>query len=176
MTEDLRYPIGEFEPKPFSLGLKNRWLLDIQMLPSDLEQAIHNLDEAQLQTPYRPGGWTVQQVVHHVADSHMNAYMRFKLALTEDFPAIKPYDEKAWAMLDDVTTVPVNVSNTLLFALHERWVAAIKKTSEADWNNKKVFHPESKKEMSLWFLLGMYAWHGRHHTQQILSLRERMKW
>ena len=147
----------------------------MQYLPSDLEQAIHNLDEQQLQTPYRDGGWTIHQVVHHVADSHMNAYIRFKLGLTEDNPAIKPYDEGAWAQLNDVKNLPVNISITLLFALHERWCEAIKGLSEEQWN-RTVFHPEKKTEMTLWFLLGMYAWHSRHHTQHILSLRERMKW
>ena len=175
MTTDLRYPIGQYEPEPFTQQQKEKWLLDIQFLPSDLEMAVNNLDEAQLQTPYRDGGWTVHQLVHHVADSHMNAYIRFKLGLTEINPPIKPYEEKAWAELNDVKTLPINISITLLFALHERWVAALKHLTDDDWN-KTVYHPEHKKEMSLWHLLGMYAWHGRHHVQHILSLRERMKW
>ena len=175
LTDDARYPIGKYEPQPYSQQQKDKWLLDLQLLPSDLENAIHNLDEAHLHTPYREGGWTVHQLVHHIADSHMNAYIRFKLGLTEDNPPIKPYDEKAWANLDDVKTLPINISITLLFALHERWVAAIKNLSEEEWQ-RTVFHPEHKKEMTLWFLLGMYAWHGRHHVQHILSLREKMQW
>ncbi len=172
---DLRYPIGKYEPQPFAESIKKKWLQDLQFLPSSLESAIHNLDEAQLQTPYREGGWTVHQLVHHVADSHMNAYIRFKLGLTEENPAIRPYEEKQWAELNDVKQLPVNISITLLFALHERWVAAIKDLTDEEWQ-RTVFHPEHKKEMTLWFLLGMYAWHSRHHVQHILSLRERMQW
>src|SRR4051794_14393590 len=175
MSSDPRYPIGKYEPQPYSQLLKDKRLLDLQLLPSDLENAVHNLDEAQLHTPYREGGWTVHQLVHHIADSHMNAYIRFKLGLTEENPGIKPYEEKLWAELDDVKTLPINISITLLFALHERWYAAVKNLSEEDWQ-RTVFHPEHKKEMSLWFLLGLYAWHGRHHVHHILSLRERMQW
>ncbi len=175
MTNDPRYPIGKYEPQPFSQEQKKKWLSDIDYLPSDVEQSIHNLDEAQLQTPYRDGGWTVHQLVHHIADSHANAYVRFKLGLTEDNPAIKPYLENEWAKLDDVKVLPVNVSITLLFALHQRWHEAIKHLSDEQWM-RTVYHAEHKKEMTLWYLLGMYAWHGRHHTQHILSLREKMKW
>ena len=176
MSLDPRYPIGKYEPQPYSQQKKDKWLLDLQMLPSDLENAVHNLDEAQLKTPYREGGWTVHQLVHHTADSHINAYVRFKLGLTENNPAIKPYEEKLWAELDDVKILPINISTTLLFALHERWVAALKNLSDEEWQQRTVFHPEHKKEMGLWFLLGMYAWHGRHHVQHILSLREKMQW
>lgn len=175
MSPDPRYPIGKYEPKPYSQQQKDKWLLDLQLLPSDLENAVQNLDEAQLHTPYREGGWTVHQLVHHVADSHMNAYIRFKLGLTENNPAIHPYDEKLWAELNDVKTLPINISITLLFALHERWVAALKDLNEEEWM-RTVFHPEHKKEMTLWFLLGMYAWHGRHHVNHILSLREQEQW
>ena len=124
--EELRYPTGKYQPQPFSEKQKEKWLNDLKFLPQELELAIQNLDEAQLQTPYREDGWTVQQLVHHVADSHINAYMRFKLGLTENNPPIKPYEEKEWAKLDDVNTVPINVSITLLHALHRRWVATIK--------------------------------------------------
>ncbi len=137
--------------------------------------AIINLDESQLNTTYREDGWRVKQLVHHLADSHINAYMRFKLALTEDNPAIKTYEEKEWAKLNDVETVPINVSITLLHALHQRWHAAIKDVSEEEWQ-RTIFHPEHKKDMTLWFLLGMYAWHGKHHVKHITSLRERMGW
>jgi uncharacterized damage-inducible protein DinB len=170
-----QYPIGKYEPKPFSEKQKEEWLLDIKFLPEELERAILNLDKAQLDTPYREGGWTVQEVVHHVADSHMNAYCRFKLGLTEDNPTIKPYLEKEWTKLSDVAAIPVNVSVTLLHALHLRLYAAIKDLRDDQWE-RKVFHPESKREMSLWFLLGLYAWHGKHHTAHITTLRETKNW
>ncbi|QEC44943.1 YfiT family bacillithiol transferase [Pseudobacter ginsenosidimutans] len=172
---DLRYPIGKYETQPFSSNQKRLWLQDIQFLPGLLETAIENLDEAQLNTPYRDGGWTVKQVVHHVADSHMNAYVRFKLGLTEDNPTIKPYDEARWAELKDVQAVPINMSITLLYTLHTRWHAAILHLTDQEWQ-RTVFHPEHKKEMSLWLLLGMYAWHGKHHVAHITSLRERKRW
>lgn len=175
MTDELKFPIGKFEPKPFSQEQKEKWLADIQFLPNELELAIQNLDHHQLDTPYREGGWRVQQLVHHVADSHMNAYVRFKLGLTEDNPPIKPYEEGEWAKLDDIDTVPVNVSITLLFALHQRWVATIKNLTDAQWQ-RTVYHPEHKKDIPLWNLLGMYAWHGRHHVRHITALRERMGW
>jgi len=121
MTIDPKYPIGKYEPQAYSDELKNKWLSDLQFLPEDLERAIANLDHDQLDTPYREDGWTVIQLVHHVADSHMNAYIRFKLGLTEENPTIKPYEEKLWAELADNNSVPVNVSITLLHALHLRW-------------------------------------------------------
>jgi len=175
MTEDLRYPIGSYAAQPFSHKQKEEWLLDIKFLPEELEIAVQNLDEHQLQTPYREGGWTVHQLVHHVADSHMNAYIRFRLGLTEENPSIKPYEEKEWAKLNDVKTLPINVSLTLLHALHQRWYATLKDLTEEQWE-RTVFHPEHKKEMSLWFLLGMYAWHGKHHVKHITGLRERKGW
>lgn len=173
--EDTRYPIGKYMPQPFSEKQLQDWLIDIRFLPQHLENAILNLDEKQLETPYRSGGWTVKQLVHHVADSHMNAYIRFKLGLTEENPVIKPYDESAWANLPDTQNLPVNISLTLLHALHTRWVEVLKGITREDWN-RTVFHPEHKKEMTLWFLLGMYAWHSRHHTAHITTLRENMKW
>lgn len=172
---DLQYPIGKYEPKPFSEEQKKEWLNDLLFLPKELELAIQNLDSYQLQTAYREGGWTVQQVVHHVADSHINAYCRFRLGLTEDHAAIRPYEEKEWALLNDINTVPLNISITLLYALHQRMVATIQDLSEEQWQ-RIIYHPESKREMSLWFLLGMYAWHGKHHTRHITTLRERMGW
>ena len=176
VATDLRYPIGEYETKPFSISQKVEWLADLKFLPLQLENAILNLDEAQLHTPYREGGWTVHQLVHHVADSHMNAYIRFKAGLTENNPTIKPYDEKAWAELNDVQKLPINISITLLYALHTRWHEALKYVRDEEWNNKTVFHPEHKKTMRLWYLLGMYAWHGKHHVKHITSLRERKGW
>jgi hypothetical protein len=111
-----------------------------------------------------------------VADSHINAYCRFKLALTEDNPQIKPYDQDLWVEMADVKKLPVNVSMTLLHALHLRWHEALKQVSDNDWNNRTIYHPEYKRTMRLWYLLGMYAWHGRHHVAHINALRERMRW
>lgn len=173
---DVRYPIGKYEPQPYSEEQKQKWIRDIKFLPNDIEIAIQSFDESQYDTCYREGGWTVKQLVHHVADSHMNAYIRFKLGLTEDNPAIKPYEENDWANLQDTFTVPVNVSVTLLHALHRRWVALLESLSEDQYLNKTVFHPEHKRQMSLWFLLGMYAWHGRHHVAHITALKDKMGW
>ncbi|MDB5199910.1 MAG: putative metal-dependent hydrolase [Chitinophagaceae bacterium] len=178
---DLRYPIGKAEDQLFSNKgeydekVKAVHLQEIQMCPSLLENAISNLDEHQLATPYRQGGWTSKQVIHHVADSHMNAYVRFKLALTEDNPTIKPYDEAAWARLSDTQNLPVNISLTLLHALHARWVELMKNMTEEEWQ-RTIFHPEHKHKISLWNMLGTYAWHGKHHTAHITALRERMGW
>ena len=173
---DVRYPIGHFEPQPYSEELKTEWLRDIKFLPNDVELAIQNFDEHQFDTPYREGGWTVKQLVHHIADSHMNAYIRFKLALTEESPTIKSYEEKLWANLADVAAVPVNISVTLLHALHRRWVAAIENLSGEQFMNRYVYHLEQKKQLSLWHLLGMYAWHGRHHVAHINNLKEQKGW
>ena len=175
MTEELKYPVGKYIAQPFSEKTLGEWLIDIKNLPRHLENAILNLDEAQLNTRYRDGGWTVKQVMHHVADSHMNAYIRFKLGLTEDNPTIRPYDEVAWAEMKDTANLPVNISLTLLHALHTRWYEILKHLNEADLN-RTIFHPEHKKEMTLWYLLGMYAWHSRHHTAHVTSLRDRMNW
>ncbi len=172
---DFRYPIGKYLVQPFANDLKSEWLNNIKFLPNDLEQSILNLDEYQLDTPYRDGGWTVKQLVHHIADSHINAYIRFKLALAEDNPTIKPYEENDWVKMDDVQSVPINISITLLHALHQRWYAAIKNLTEEQWN-RTVYHPERKTTMTVWELLGMYAWHGKHHVAHITSLRDRNNW
>jgi uncharacterized damage-inducible protein DinB len=174
-STDLRYPIGRYEATPFSTQQKEEWLNDIKFLPQLLENAVINLDEAQLQTPYREEGWTVQQLVHHVADSHMNAYCRFKLGLTEENPTIRPYDQAAWANLSDTAKIPINISLTLLYALHTRWYSLVSDLELKDWE-RTVLHPEYQKEMTLWYLLGMYAWHGKHHVAHITGLRERNKW
>ena len=173
--EDLRYPIGKYIPQPFSAEQLSKWIIDIRYLPNHLENAVVNLDEHQLQTPYRPEGWTVHQLVHHVADSHLNAYIRFKLGLTEINPVIKPYDEAEWAKLNDTKNLPINISLTLLFALHTRWVTVLENIKDDEWN-RTVFHPEQNKEITLWHLLGMYAWHSLHHTAHITALRQRMNW
>jgi hypothetical protein len=173
---DVRYPIGKFDPKEYSEDLKKEWIRDLKFLPDDVEIAIQTFDEFQLDTPYRKGGWTIRQLVHHIADSHMNAFIRFKLALTEDNPVIKPYNESEWAKLPDVFSVPVNVSVTLLHALHRRLVALAEEVTENQWKERSVYHPEYKKKMSLWDLLGMYSWHSRHHVAHINKLKEHKGW
>ena len=172
---DFRYPIGKYELQPFSEALKEQWLTDIKFLPNAIENAVLNLDEQHLQTAYRDGGWTVHQVVHHVADSHMNAYIRFKLGYTENNPTIKPYEENDWTKLADVKNLPVNISITLLYALHQRWYEFLSCFTREDWE-KTLIHPEHQKQFTLWYFLGSYAWHGRHHVAHINSLRERMNW
>ena len=172
---DPRYPIGKYETEDYSEALKQSRLADINFLPAALEAAIQGLDEHQLQTAYRDGGWTVHQLVHHVADSHINAYIRYKLCVTENGVTIKPYQEKLWAELSDVKNLPVNISITLLHALHRRWHEFMLHFSREDWQ-KTLYHPEHQKEYSLWHFLGLYAWHGRHHTAHITMLREKMGW
>jgi uncharacterized damage-inducible protein DinB len=173
--EDLSYPIGRFVPQPYSdKELKER-LMAIMFLPKELENAIQNLDEYQIEAPYRPDGWTVKQLINHIADSHMNAFIRFKLGLTEENPTIKTYNQDAWVNLNDTKIVPINVSITLVHALHARWAALLNGISSADLE-RTVFHPEQKKEITLWHMLGLYAWHGKHHVKHITALRERMKW
>ncbi|NCT73248.1 MAG: metal-dependent hydrolase [Sphingobacteriales bacterium 46-32] len=173
---DPRYPIGQYEARPFSIETKVEWLADIKFLPIILENAVANLDEAQLHTPYREGGWTVHQLVHHIADSHINAFCRFRLGLTEDNPVIKPYDENGWVQLYDVQKLPVNISITLLHALHARMYEMLKYVTDDEWNNRTLFHPEHKRTMRLWYVLGMYAWHGKHHVAHITTLREQKGW
>jgi hypothetical protein len=176
MTDNLKFPIGEYVLQPFSVVQLKEWLLDIKYLPKHLENAVLNLDAAQLDTVYRQDGWMVKQVVHHVADSHMNAYIRFKIGLTEKEPTIRPYDEVEWAELKDSHDLPVNISLTLLHALHSRWYYVLTHVTQEDLQHKTVYHPGSKTTYTLWDLLGMYAWHGKHHVAHITSFRERMGW
>lgn len=177
----LRYPIGKLDEQRFADKIyyeepvKESYLHDIKFLPVLMEHAVENLDAGQLHTPYRLGGWTIHQVVHHIADSHMNAYIRFKLALTEENPVIKPYDEAAWAELSDTRNLPVNISLTLLHALHARWMELLIHIQDSEWT-RTVFHPGHQKTISLWYLLGTYAWHGKHHLAHITSLRKKMGW
>jgi DinB family protein len=174
--EDLRYPIGRFVPATkYSPDTLASWIGGIRSAPLLFDYCIENLDEAQLNKPYRPGGWNIIQVVHHVADSHMNAYIRLKLALTEEGPAISPYDENLWAELPDVRLVPLNVSVTLLHALHRRWTTLLEHLEEGDWT-RTYFHPGNKEYMPIWQMTNQYNWHGTHHAEQIISLRRRMGW
>ena len=174
--DHLKYPIGKFAaPAEYTPHLLAEYIETIQHLPINLEIAVQNLDEAQLQTPYRPGGWTVQQLLHHIPDSHMNSYIRFKLALTENNPAIKTYEQDLWAQLPDTFNTPVNVSLTLLHALHIRWVNLMKGMTSTEWD-KTVFHPAHKKNISLKHFVALYAWHSQHHLMHIIRLKERMNW
>ena len=171
---DLRFPIGAFvRPLMLEPGERRAAIARIRATPSQLRAALQGLDERQLDTPYRPGGWTLRQVAHHVPDSHLNAYVRCKLALTEDAPTIKPYDEAAWARLPD-SRLPIDVSLALLDALHERWVVLLDALSESEWERTFV-HPEMGVTRLDQFA-ALYSWHGRHHTAHITSLRERMGW
>lgn len=174
-TNDLRYPIGRLEPG-FRLTTENRRkiLLDIAELPDRLRDAVQDLSEAQLDTPYRPEGWTVRQVVHHLADSHMHWYIRTRFALTESEPAIKLYDENAWSLLADAKAGPLEPSLILLDGLHARMSRLLQEMSEADWRRTFV-HPE-RGIVPLDVNVPIYAWHGLHHTAHILELRKRMTW
>jgi len=172
--EDLKYPIGKFKPQPYDDYLRKKWLVDIAQLPNMLEAAILNLDEAQLHTPYRDGGWTIHEVVHHVADSHINCFCRIKLALTENNPTIRAYEESEWVKLADAK-LPVNHALTLLHSLHIRLYELLKSLSTEDFQRTYV-HGATGMHHTLWFLLGQYAWHGKHHVAHINSLRERKGW
>ncbi|MGA2206100.1 MAG: YfiT family bacillithiol transferase [Terracidiphilus sp.] len=172
--DDLRYPIGRFRPPATSTpGIRAAQIDTLRLLPEHLRAAVAGLDEAQLDTPYRDGGWTVRQVVHHLADSHANAYVRFKLALTEDWPTIKPYDEAAWARLPD-SSQAIEPSLVFIDGLHQRLVALLESMSEEDFQHG-FNHPE-RGRMTLTANLALYDWHSRHHTAHITSLRARKGW
>lgn len=170
--DELRYPVGRFDPAAVD-GSRASHIETLRQLPTRLEEAVDGLSGAQLDTPYREGGWTVRQVVHHVADSHANAYIRVKLALTEDTPAIKAYDEAAWARLPD-SELPVQVPLNLIAALHTRLVALFESLEDSDWQ-RAFLHPE-RGRVTLAENLAIYAWHSRHHTAHITRLRARMGW
>ena len=174
-TPDLRYPIGKFRfPEAVSPDDRRKFIDQIAETPARLRAAINGLSGEQLDTPYRPGGWTVRQVIHHVPDSHMNSYMRFRLALTEEEPTIKPYHEDRWAELADARTEPAEVSLALLDSLHRRWVVLLRSLGPADW--ARTFRHPDLGVVSLEKNLALYAWHGRHHEGHITGLRERMGW
>ncbi len=174
---DLRYPIGPFKDhsKDHTTAEEKAALMDeIEAAPARLRAAVAGLDDAQLDTPYREDGWTVRQVVHHVADSHVNAYVRFRWALTEDAPAIKPYKEKDWARLPDGMTAPVAVSLDLLDALHTRWLILLRAMAPEEF--ERPWTSPDFGELSVDVLLQLYRWHGRHHVAHITALRERVGW
>jgi hypothetical protein len=172
--DHLRYPVGKFQaPAASSSALRAEQIETLRLLPSRLRGAIEGLDDARLDTPYRDGGWTVRQVVHHFADSHANSYVRFKLALTEESPTIKPYDEAAWARLPD-SRMPVEPSLLFIDGLHSRWVSLLRSMTEDDF--ERVFNHPERGRMTLGSNLALYDWHSRHHTAHITRLRERMGW
>lgn len=172
---DLRYPVGKLEyTGPLSEAQKNVLIQQVADTPANLRSAITELSPTQLDTPYRPGGWTVRQVVHHVPDSHLNSYVRFKLALTEDEPTIKTYAEDRWAELPDTAATPVDVSLALLDSLHDRWVRLLRSLTPEQWQ-RSFRHPELGP-LNLEKTLALYAWHGRHHVAHITELRKRMSW
>jgi uncharacterized protein Usg len=200
MTDD-RYPIGKFSPpETITAETRNTWIQEIAATPGEFKTALDGLNDDQLDTPYREGGWTLRQVAHHLPDSHLNAFIRFKWALTEDFPTIKAYEEAEWAKLPDVENTPVETSLHLLTALHQRWVVLLENLKEEDWN-RAYLHPEFLPEnfqvgdkaaldvekmkasgplppyiFLLEKVLGLYAWHGKHHTAHITALRDRLGW
>ena len=172
---DPRYPIGKFSfDGSLTEQQKSRFLDDVEQTPARLRAAVQDLSEQQLDTPYRDGGWTVRQVVHHVPDSHMNSYVRFKLALTEDEPTIRPYLENLWAELPEAKTAPVELSLALLESLHKRWNLTLRGIRPDQWN-RTFRHPEMGT-MNLEKALALYAWHGRHHVAHVTALREKMGW
>jgi uncharacterized damage-inducible protein DinB len=176
MQPVLRYPIGTFRPPPeITPDQRAAWTADIEQLPRLLRTALEGLSEDQLEMPYRPGGWTLRQVAHHVPDSHLNAYVRFKLALTEDEPTIKPYDEARWAELEDSRVLPLDVSLRLLEALHARW-GVLLRSMRAEHFQRGFRHPEHGRVMSLEQALALYSWHGKHHVAHVTSLRARQGW
>jgi hypothetical protein len=174
--ESLRYPVGKFKfPQEVSTDERKEMLSIIEGLPSKLRNAVHGLDNKQLDTPYREGGWSVRQVVHHLFDSHVNAYIRMKLAVTEDTPTIKPYDQDKWSELEDARTSPVDISLSLLDGVHKRWMIFLDSLSEEQFK-LCFFHPESKRKISLEQTLALYSWHSRHHLAHITELKKRMQW
>jgi uncharacterized damage-inducible protein DinB len=174
-TKDPRYPIGRFKaPEIFTSDLRKKFIKEIDEVPANLRKAVEDLNNEQLNTPYRQNGWTISQVVHHLPDSHLNAYLRIKLALTENEPLIKTYEEDKWAELKDSFNTPVSVSLNLLDALHKRWVNLMRSLSDSDFK-RKYRHPDHGL-VDLDWAMALYAWHGKHHVAHITTLREKMGW
>lgn len=172
---DLRYPIGKMQaPEKFTDAERQKAIANIAEAPKKFRAAVAGLNDEQLNTPYRDGGWTVRQVIHHVADSHMNAYVRTRLALTEQEPTIKPYNEKLWAELEDARSAPLEPSHVLLASLHERWIRLLRSIQPSDFS-RTFRHPEHGLRTLDW-MVGVYDWHGRHHVAHITALRERQGW
>jgi len=172
---DPRFPVGKYQPpRDVNAALRSKAMDEIAGTPARFRAAVAGLNDAQLDTPYREGGWTVRQVIHHLPDSHMNAYVRWKLALTEDEPTIKPYDEARWAELADSKTTPIEISLSLLENLHDRWVRLLKSLKEADFA-RTFRHPEHGVRTLDWMLF-LYEWHGKHHAAHITELRKQKNW
>jgi hypothetical protein len=176
IMEKLKYPIGQFIcPEPISNTHINQWIKEISRLPGQLRKSVKGLTDSHLNTHYRPGGWTLRQVVHHVADSHMNSYIRFKLALTEDTPTIRGYYEDRWAELPEAKNGDPEISLELIAALHKRWVEMLNSMEETDFD-KSFYHPEMNRKVPLKEACGMYAWHGDHHVAHITQTRAQNSW
>ena len=179
MNEDidfLRFPIGKFvAPDEISDIQRATWITSLENFPRELSDVAGKLNDEQLDTPYRPGGWTIRQVVHHLPDSHLNAYTRFKLTVTEESPTVRPYDQDGWAMCEEALSGPVSLSLPLLEALHIRWAAFLKTLTEADFNRCYI-HPEHNSEVKLKEALGMYVWHSYHHLAHITETIKRNSW
>jgi len=173
---DVRYPIGKFiKPESFNAEQLQSWIQDIRSLPKQLREVTSGLNEEQLNTPYREGGWTVAQVVHHLADANMNAFIRIKLILTEDLPTIKPFEENDWAETTEARDYPIEASLKLLEGLQERWAALLESLIEQDFH-RELYHPAMRTKMNLYTCVAMYAWHGKHHVGHIKQLREQRGW
>lgn len=171
--EELKYPIGKYiSQENISDEHNQKWIHEIEILPQRLKNLVENFSVLQLDTRYRPDGWTVRQVVHHIADSHMNAYIRFHLMLTEENPAIRPYKENLWAELSYLKNLDINFSLNIITTLHARWVLLLKSINKNDYA-KTYFHPQYSKNVSIPNAIGTYAWHGNHHFAQIAKLKER---
>ena len=172
---DLSFPIGKFQfDGPLTEDQRQKMIGEIAETPSKLRAAVNGLSAAQFDTPYRPGGWTVREVTHHVPDSHMNAYIRFKLALTENEPMIRPYEQQLWAELEDTKTTPIEVSLALLDSLHDRWVRLLRSIQPEQW--KRTFRHPELGVLTVERNLGLYAWHGKHHVAHVTELRRRNNW
>lgn len=172
---ELQYPIGQEEDKPITEENIKEWIKNLEELPQKLKEAVADLSDEQLDTSYRPDGWSIRQVVHHVADSHMNSFIRFKLALTENNPTITPYEETLWAELPDASLMPVTPSLHIIEGLHARWTALLHSLSLEDYQ-RTFYHPGSQKTLTLGECARHYSWHSLHHTAHITSLRGRMNW
>jgi len=174
--ETLKYPIGKFQrPADLSPDRVAEWVNDIEQLPQQLRASIAGFSEEQINTPYRPEGWTVRQLIHHIADSHMNSYIRYRWTLTEDNPTIKAYHQSAWGDLPDCKSEPVEVSLSILEGVHQRWVTLLKSFGPAEWK-RTFFHPESEQQFTLDLNTAIYSWHGKHHLAHIEALKNRKGW
>ena len=176
MQQDPRFPIGVFKPIALDLSIKNQFIDDINHLPTNIDSAIRGLNKEQLNSPYRDGGWTVHELINHIADSHSQAFYRFKYALSEDNPTIKPYNEKEWVKTNDVLLAETALAVSQLKIIHQRWALILNNINDEQWETRSVFHPVQNRKMSLWFLLTLYSWHAQHHTAHITAMRKLKNW